>query len=169
MKVIFEGYFNFIVTVASLIVVISQWYLENIEGLVPCNLCLLQKFSAQAIFLIYLFKMVTPKLKVLFDVVGVGFVLFGLSAGLRQVYLQNLPKDELPLGLCDMPFEAIFSLYPFFEGLQKVFLGSSKCAEEQWWFLGFNIAEWSSIFFSSILVIMLVRYFLIMFKGHKYN
>jgi len=62
MKVIFEGYFNFIVTVASLIVVISQWYLENIEGLVPCNLCLLQKFSAQAIFLIYLFKMVTPKL-----------------------------------------------------------------------------------------------------------
>ena len=50
-----------------------------------------------------------------------------------------------------MPFEAIFSLYPFFEGLQKVFLGSSKCAEEQWWFLGLNIAEWSSVFFSSIL------------------
>jgi len=169
MKVIFEGYFNFLVTVAATIVVISQWYLENVEGLVPCNLCLLQKFSAQAIALIFLIKMVVQKFNILLDFFGLGAMIFGLSASLRQIYLQNLPKDELPMGLCDMPFDAIFTLYPFFEGMQKVFLGSSKCAEEEWWFLGLNIAEWSGIFFSSMLLLMLVRYVLIMFKGHKYN
>ena len=169
MRIFFEGYFNFFIVVCSGLVVISQWYLENIENLVPCNLCIIQKLSAQGLFLIYLLKMISPYFKPLLDTFGLLVILLGMAAGGRQIYLINLPKDQLPLGLCDMPFEVIFNIYPFFEGMQKVFLGSSKCAEEDWLFVGFNIAEWSFFFFTSMMLISLLRYLFIVLLGLKYN
>jgi len=53
--------------------------------------------------------------------------------------------------------------------MQKVFLGSSKCAEEDWLFIGFNIAEWSFFFFTSMMLISLLRYLFIVLLGLKYN
>ena len=44
---------------------------------------------------------------------------------------------------------------------------SAKCAEESWFFLGLNIAEWSMIFFASMIVLLLLRYSLLIFKGQK--
>tara|TARA_X000000950_G_scaffold18441_1_gene19996 strand:- start:21900 stop:22241 length:342 start_codon:yes stop_codon:yes gene_type:complete len=113
--------------------------------------------------------MISPYLKPLLDAFGLLVILLGMTAGGRQIYLINLPKDQLPLGLCDMPFETIFNIYPFFEGMQKVFLGSSKCAEEDWLFIGFNIAEWSFFFFTSMMLISLLRYLFIVLLGLKYN
>ena len=99
--------------------------------------------------------------KTYFDILGILALTIGLSAGSRQIYLQNLPKDQLPDGLCDMPFDVIFNIYPFFEGIQKIFIGSSKCAEEVWTFLSLNIAEWSTIYFASMILLILLRYLLI--------
>ena len=105
--------------------------------------------------------MLTPILKTFFDILGVLALAIGLSAGSRQIYLQNLPKDKLPDGLCDMPFDVVFNIYPFFEGIQKIFIGSSKCAEEVWTFLSLNIAEWSTVYFASMILLILLRYLLI--------
>jgi disulfide bond formation protein DsbB len=145
----------------------GQYYLENVVGLEPCNLCLLQKYSAQAVFYIFLIKMVVPTFKVVFDVLGVSVLFFGASASLRQIYLQSLPADQLSGGYCDIPFEFLFNMYPFFEALGKVFQGSSKCAEESWVFLGLNIPEWALVFFTSMILIILLRYVLINLKGQK--
>jgi disulfide bond formation protein DsbB len=60
-----------------------------------------------------------------------------------------------------MPFDVIFNIYPFFEGIQKIFIGSSKCAEEVWTFLSLNIAEWSTVYFASMILLILLRYLLI--------
>jgi disulfide bond formation protein DsbB len=169
MRGFFERHFNIFITFCSGIVVLSQWYLENIENLVPCNLCIIQKTCAQAIFFIYLIKMVSPYLRPLFDVSAFLSICLGIGASGRQIYLISLPRDQLPAGLCDLPFEAVFNIYPFFEGIQKIFLGSSKCAQEDWWFLGINIAEWSFIFFASMMLISLLRYLFIILQGHKYN
>tara|TARA_B100000965_G_C19087987_1_gene539299 strand:- start:61 stop:507 length:447 start_codon:yes stop_codon:yes gene_type:complete len=146
---------------------VGQYYLENIVGLEPCNLCMLQKYSVQAVFLIFLIKMVIPKFKIVFDVLGLAALLFGSSASIRQIYLQNLPPDQLSGGYCDIPFDFLFNMYPFFDALGKVFQGSSKCAEESWVFLGLNIPEWALIFFASMISLLLVRYVLINFKGQK--
>ena len=94
---------------------------------------------------------------------------FGVSASGRQIYLQNIPKDELAAGYCDTPFYLLFDMYPFFDAMSKVFQGSSKCAEDSWSLLGLNIAEWSMVFFASMISLMLVRYLLIILKGHRYN
>ena len=169
MKAFFENYLDFFITFCAAIVVGSQYYLENIVGLEPCNLCILQKYSAQAVFFIFLFKMIVPKFKFLFDFLGIFALAFGVSASGRQIYLQNIPKDELAGGYCDTPFYLLFDMNPFFDAMAKVFQGSSKCAEEVWSLLGLNIAEWSMVFFASMIGLMLVRYLLIILKGHKYN
>ena len=161
MKAFFQNYLDFFITFCSGFVVLSQYYLENIEGLTPCNLCLIQSYTARTVFVIFLIKALTPILKTYFDILGILALTIGLSAGSRQISLQNLPKDQLPDGLCDMPFDVIFNIYPFFEGIQKIFIGSSKCAEEVWTFLSLNIAEWSTIYFASMILLILLRYLLI--------
>tara|TARA_B100000475_G_C14832068_1_gene245247 strand:- start:92 stop:601 length:510 start_codon:yes stop_codon:yes gene_type:complete len=168
-KAFFENYLDFFITFCAAIVVGSQYYLENIVGLEPCNLCILQKYSAQAVFFIFLFKMLVLKFKFLFDFLGIFALAFGVSASGRQIYLQNIPKDEIAGGYCDTPFYLLFDMNPFFDAVAKVFQGSSKCAEEVWSLLGLNIAEWSMVFFASMIGLMLVRYLLIILKGHKYN
>ena len=161
MKAFFQNYLDFFITFCSGFVVLSQYYLENIEGLTPCNLCLIQSYTARTVFVIFLIKALMPILKTYFDILGILALTIGLSAGSRQIYLQNLPKDQLPDGLYDMPFDVIFNIYPFFEGIQKIFIGSSKCAEEVWTFLSLNIAEWSTIYFASMILLILLRYLLI--------
>jgi Disulfide bond formation protein DsbB. len=61
-KAFFENYLDFFITFCAAIVVGSQYYLENIVGLEPCNLCILQKYSAQAVFFIFVLKMVVPRI-----------------------------------------------------------------------------------------------------------
>ena len=161
MKAFFQNYLDFFITFCSGFVVLSQYYLENIEGLTPCNLCLIQSYTARTVFVIFLIKALTPILKTYFDILGILALTIGLSAGSRQIYLQNLPEDQLPDGLCNMPFDVIFNIYPFFEGIQKIFIGSSKCAEEVWTFLSLNIPEWSTIYFASMILLILLRYLLI--------
>ncbi len=168
MKAFFENYLDFFITFCAAIVVGGQYYLENIVGLDPCNLCILQKYSAQAVFFIFLIKMIAPRFKFVFDILGLLTLSFGISASSRQVYLQNL--SDLPSGgFCDTPFYILFGTNSFFDALLKVFQGSQKCAEESWSFIGLNIAEWSTVFFASMISLMLIRYLLIILKGHKYN
>jgi disulfide bond formation protein DsbB len=37
--------------------------------------------------------------------------------------------------------------FPLFDALAKIFRGSGECAEVDWKFLGFSIAEWSLVWF----------------------
>ena len=167
MKEIIKNYSDIFITSSAAVVMCSQYYLENIVGLEPCNLCILQKLSAQAVFFIFLLKILVPKFKFIFDLVGIGVLIFGASASARQIYLQNLPADQLTGGYCDIPFEFLFNMYPFFDALGKVFQGSSKCAEESWVFLYLNIPEWALLYLSSMILLLLLRYFLVNFKGQK--
>ena len=167
MKEIIKNYSDIFITSCAAIVVSGQYYLENIVGLEPCNLCILQKLSSQAVLFIFLLKMIVPKFKFIFDLLGFGVLIFGASASGRQIYLQNMPADQLSGGYCDIPFEFLFNMYPFFDALSKVFQGSSKCAEESWVFLYLNIPEWALLFFTSMIILLLIRYFLINLKGQK--
>ncbi|RPG42464.1 MAG: disulfide bond formation protein B [Gammaproteobacteria bacterium TMED112] len=167
MKEIIKNYSDIFITLSAAIVMCGQYYLENIVGLEPCNLCILQKLSAQAIFFIFLLKTIVRKFNIIFDFLGLGVLIFGASASGRQIYLQNLPASQLTGGYCDIPFEFLFNMYPFFDALGKVFQGSSKCAEESWVFLYLNIPEWALLFFTSMILLLLVRYFLVYFKGQK--
>ena len=67
----------------------------------------------------------------------------GVIAG-RQIYLQNLPSDQVPT--CAPPMDFLMDTLPIFEVVQTVLLGDGNCAEYEWRFI-FNFAEWALIFF----------------------
>jgi disulfide bond formation protein DsbB len=73
--------------------------------------------------------------------------LFSVAGGViasRQIYLQNLPSDQVPT--CAPPMDFLMDTLPFFEAIQTVLLGDGNCAEYEWRFI-FNFAEWALIFF----------------------
>jgi len=92
--------------------------------------------------------MIVPKFKYIFDVLGIAVLMFGVSASGRQIYLQNMPSDQLAGGYCDITVCNFYlTCILFLMHLGKVFQGSSKCAEESWVFLYLNIPEWATFIF----------------------
>ena len=69
----------------------------------------------------------------------------------RQVWLQSLPKDQVPA--CGMGFSYMMETMPFFDVLKKVFAGSGECAEKGWEFLGLAIPGWTLVFFIAMTIV----------------
>ena len=74
-------------------------------------------------------------------------IIGGAGAGFaaRQVWLQSLPKDQVPA--CGMGLDYMLDTLPFTDVLRKVFEGSGECAEKAWEFLHLSIAGWTLVFF----------------------
>ncbi len=73
----------------------------------------------------------------------------GVAIAGRQVWLQSLPKDQVPS--CGMGLSYMLDTLPFTDVLQRVFEGSGECAEKGWEFLHLSIAGWSLVFFVAMI------------------
>jgi disulfide bond formation protein DsbB len=81
------------------------------------------------------------------------FAVAGAWISARQVWLQGLPEDEVPL--CGPPLEYIVDVFPFVDVLNALFMGDGNCAEIPWQFLGLSMAGWSLIWFIVIISLSL--------------
>jgi disulfide bond formation protein DsbB len=77
-------------------------------------------------------------------------VVSGIGAALatRQVWLQSLPKDQVPA--CGMGLSYMLDTMPFLDAIRRVLEGSGECADKAWVFLGLSIAGWTLAFFVAI-------------------
>ena len=86
-------------------------------------------------------------------------VFAGAGAGFaaRQIWLQALPKDQVPA--CGMGLNYMMDTLPILDVVTKVLQGSGECAEKGWVFLGLSIAGWTFVFFVAMIVaaIALIR------------
>ncbi len=86
---------------------------------------------------------------------------FGSWVAGRQVWLQGLPEDQVPL--CGPPLEYILEVFPLFDVINALFMGDGNCAEISWHFLGLSMAGWSLIFF----VLLMFLSVLVIFKSYS--
>jgi protein dithiol:quinone oxidoreductase len=124
------------------------FWLQYGEGLEPCPLCMFQRVAVCAVGLVFLvafvhnprrgFARVYAALTLLFAGAGAGF------AG-RQIWLQSLPKDQVPS--CGMGLNYMLDNLPLADVIGKVLGGSGECAEKGWELLGLSIAGWTFVFF----------------------
>ena len=84
------------------------------------------------------------------------FSLAGIWISGRQVWLQGLPEDEVPL--CGPPLEYIIDVFPFADVINALFMGDGNCAEIPWEFLGLSMAGWSLVWFLIILFLGLTSF-----------
>ena len=133
------------------------FYVEHGLGLEPCPLCMFQRVALLAFGAVCL-------LAALHGPAGWGVRVYAalglLTAGLggaiaaRHVWLQSLPKDQLPS--CAPPMDYMWENLPFGNMLKTVLMTSGECAEVDWQFLGFSMPVWTFTMFLLMSVGMIV-------------
>lgn len=136
------------------------FYMEHVMGLEPCPLCWLQRFGFMAAGLVSLVAFLHGPTGNGNRVYGFLMAL-GSGAGLvvagRQLWLQNLPADQVPA--CGPSVDYMLEVLPWFDVLKTAFQGSGDCAQVVWRFLGLSIPGWTAIFFTLVTLLGLVMMF----------
>lgn len=135
-------------------------YIEKTEYLDPCPLCLTQRFFyavVAAASLLGLFLIRKRGWQLLCSLLYMAGAVGGISTAGRQVWLQHLPKDQVPE--CGLGLMYWLENKPWLETLRLLFQGDGNCAEIDWTMFGFSMAEWSFIFFTLMFMVGLILLF----------
>jgi disulfide bond formation protein DsbB len=127
-------------------------YLQYVEGIEPCPLCMLQRICVTAMGVVFLVAAFHNPGRVGAGVYALLQLLIGgagAAIAARQVWLQSLPKDQVPT--CGMSLNYMLETLPFTDVLRKVVEGSGECAEKGWEFLHLSIAGWTLVFFIAMI------------------
>jgi disulfide bond formation protein DsbB len=128
-------------------------YLQYGMGLEPCPLCVAQRvcvIGMGIVFLVAAFHNPGRFGATVYAVIQFAIGGTGAALAARQVWLQSLPKDQVPA--CGMSLDYMLDTLPFTEVLNKVFLGTGECAEKAWEFLHLSVAGWTLVFFVATIV-----------------
>jgi disulfide bond formation protein DsbB len=122
-------------------------YLQHVENLEPCPLCILQRYAFVVTGLIALVAASHGPGRIGACIYGV-LVLAASGAGAviagRQTWLVHNPPQVLD---CGPGLEYMLESLPLTKVLPKVFQGEGDCAKVAWKFLGLSIPEWSLAWF----------------------
>ena len=146
-------------TCATLI--ISAFYLQYVEGLEPCPLCMAQRimiYLASALFLLGASHNPQQTGRRIYAAIILLANLGGAGLASRQLWLQSLPKDQVPA--CGPDLSYMLEVFPWQEIITVMLRGTGDCAEVQWTFLGLSIPGWSLLWFvilAALALIILVR------------
>ena len=125
------------------------YFLEFVEGLDPCPLCLLQRGAFVLLAAVFLAAAAhRPRTR------G-GSCAYGAAAGLAaatgagiagwHLRLQSLPPGEVPG--CGPGLGYMWSNFPLGDTIRMVFTGSGECAEVSWSFLFLSLPAWALVWF----------------------
>ncbi|MCB1682879.1 MAG: disulfide bond formation protein B [Pseudomonadales bacterium] len=125
--------------------------MEYALGLAPCPLCLMQRIWFGIAGLIAVGGLlhssrwgIYPLLSMLAALVGAGFAL-------RQLYLQNLPAEQVPACGPDMAYA--IENFPFADVLAMMTRGTGDCAQVSWQFIGISLPGWALLGFVVLIVL----------------
>ena len=128
-------------------------YMEHVMFLEPCPLCITQR-------IFFLFAGLTALLAFIHNPVARGRTVYGLLSAvfslagggfaIRQIWLQGLPKDQVPA--CGPSLSYMIEEFPFSEVLATMLSGDGNCAEISWQdpILNMSIPQWSLVGFVAL-------------------
>ncbi len=129
------------------------YYLQYGQDLQPCPLCLVQRGFYYAVAIVCLLAVLQGprgRGQAVYAMLALLFAAGGAAVATRQVWLQHLPKDKVPQCGPDLYF--MLENLPLATTLKKLVAGTGECAQVDWTFLGFSIAEWSLACFGAMVV-----------------
>ena len=130
-------------------------YLQNELGLVPCPMCIVQRYALMGVIVFCALGMSTRSpLRTLIMSWLVFFTAgFGAFVAARQTWLQWYPPQEVS---CGRDFYGMVENLPLQRLVPTIFKGGGDCTKVDWTFLGGSIANWSFVIFLAIAALMLV-------------
>ncbi len=122
-------------------------YLQHVEHLEPCPLCIFQRYAFVVTGAIALIAAVHGPGKIGAWIYGALLVLSSGTGAIiagRQSWLQHNPPNILE---CGPDLAYMLDSLPLAQVLPKVFKGEGDCAKVTWKFLGLSIPEWALVWF----------------------
>jgi len=124
-------------------------YLQHILHQDPCPLCMVQRLIFIAMLLLFvLAALQNPKrtcTKVYAALITL-FALSGVGVASRHIWIQHLPKDEVPT--CGPGLDYMLENFPMSEVWKELMHGTGECAAKSWTFLTLGIPEWSLFWYA---------------------
>ena len=128
-------------------------YLQYVENLEPCPLCILQRvamlFAGIGFLIAGLWnpqgfkRLIAAIPPILGSAIG-----FGIAA--RHVWLQGLPPDQVPA--CGPPLDYLLNIMPLTDAIAFLLRGEGSCAVIDASFLGMTIPGWVMLTFAGFTV-----------------
>jgi disulfide bond formation protein DsbB len=137
---------------------LAGYYLQFVEGLEPCPLCVSQRIAILLTGLVFLAAAAHNPQRTgrkVYALLGALAALGGASISARHVWLQHLPPEEVPE--CGPGLQYVFENFPLSETVKVMLTGTGDCAEITWTFLGFSIPAWTLLAFIMLAAFSLVQ------------
>ncbi|MCX8049089.1 MAG: disulfide bond formation protein B [Methylohalobius sp.] len=129
------------------LLVIAAW-LQFGKGLEPCPLCITQRAFVLVVGLVLLAAAWHNPNRLgrrIYATLAGSLALLGSLVSARHVWLQHLPKDEVPA--CGPGLSYVLEHFPLTETLKVLVSGTGECSEIDWSFLGLSIPAWTWLAF----------------------
>ena len=129
-------------------------YLQNYLGLVPCPMCIVQRYALIGVLVLSALGALGGGQLLIKIVSWLVFLMagFGAFVAARQSWLQWYPPEVVS---CGRDFYGMIENFPMQRFIPMIFRGSGDCTKVDWTFLGGSIANWSFVAFSGIMLLML--------------
>ncbi len=134
-------------------------YLQHRLGEDPCALCIFQRVAVMALGIIFLIAgLHNPGARCnrVYASLALVATLAGGGIAARHVWLQHLPKDQVPE--CGPGLSYLMETQPWLRVFQNVLQGSGECAEVGWTFLRLSIPEWTMICFVLFAIMVIFQF-----------
>ncbi|MGB3620743.1 disulfide bond formation protein B [Ketobacter sp. MCCC 1A13808] len=136
----------------------AYFYLQSHLGLEACPLCLIDRGLVIAIGVSFLLAWVhNPKQwgQRIYSGVALLFSVFGIAVCWRHLWLQNLPKDQVPE--CSPGLDYMLETFPIGETLRIIFNSAGECADIQWSLMGLSIPAQTLLVFIGFSLLSLLQ------------
>ena len=134
-------------------------YLQHKLGEDPCALCIFQRVAVGAIGLVFIVAALHNPREIgnrIYASLGFVAVVIGGAIAGRHVWLQHLPKDQVPE--CGPGLNYLLETQPWMQVLSNVLKGSGECAEVGWTFMKLSIPEWTLICFVLLGIVAIFQF-----------
>ncbi len=118
-------------------------FTQYVQGLQPCNMCLLQRLAVAAVGVVFLLATIhhprTWMARVYALLLGL-CAAAGVALAARQVWMQAQPMGSLPS--CGADVYTLFDLLPVHQVVLTVWNGGGECQAVTWSRWGLSMAGW---------------------------
>ncbi|TNF60110.1 MAG: disulfide bond formation protein B [Burkholderiales bacterium] len=129
-------------------------YLQHVEGLEPCPMCIVQRYALILVGLLAVLAAAVGHGRARSLATAGAFLSagFGAFVAARQSWLQWFPPEVLS---CGRDFYGMIESFPLKRAIPMIFRGSGDCSAVDWTFLGLTIANWSFVWFCAFALLLL--------------
>lgn len=133
----------------------SALYLQYVEGLAPCPLCVIQRmgFLAAALFALLAALAGRGTARPAFGVLALLSALAGAGVSAWHAWLLAHPPETLG---CGRPFEWFSDDFPLVTWLPKLFRGDGDCLDVSWSLFGLGVPHLAGLAYIVLIVLLIL-------------